>query len=143
MEHRGVFQMLARFALRLFAVTLVCVAVAGAPSAARAENAPERNIMMQYGLGVGSVLCSLVYGPAKVVYATLGSFTGGMAWLLTGGRADVPREIITPAVRGHYIVTPEHLTFNQPPEHLTFNQPLEFVGRQGALDQTASNDSDW
>ena len=134
MEHRGVSQMLARFALRLFAVTLVCVAVVGSPLAARAEDAPERNIMMQYGLGVGSVLCSLVYGPAKVVYATLGSFTGGLAFLLTGGRTDVPREIIQPAIRGDYIVTPEHLTFNQ---------PLEFVGKEGSLDKTASNDSDW
>lgn len=126
--------MLIRSSLRLLAAALVCAAVIASPIAARAENAPERNVMMQYGLGVGSVLCSLVYGPVKVVYATLGSFTGGMAWLLTGGRADVPREIIQPAVRGDYIVTPEHLTFNQ---------PLEFVGRQGSLEQTASNDSDW
>jgi hypothetical protein len=125
---------LVRSSLRLLAVALVCTAVIGAPSPARAEDAPERNIMMQYGLGVGSVLCSLVYGPTKVVYATLGSLTGGLAFLLTGGRTDVSREIIQPAIRGDYIVTPEHLTFNQ---------PLEFVGHEGALDKTASNDSDW
>src|SRR5262245_50697380 len=134
MEHRGVFQMLDRSVLRLLAVALLSASVVAAPMSARAEDAPERNIMMQYGLGVGSVLCSLVYGPVKVVYATLGSVTGGMAWLLTGGRTDVPREIIQPAIRGDYIVTPEHLTFNQ---------PLEFVGHEGALDKTASNDSDW
>ena len=126
--------MLVRSSLRLLAVTLVCASVFGAPLSARAEDAPERNIMMQYGLGVGSVLCSLVYGPTKVVYASLGSLTGGLAFLLTGGRTDVSREIIQPAVRGDYIVTPEHLTFNQ---------PLEFVGHEGALDKTASNDSDW
>ena len=131
MKGRGVLQGLV---FRLLAVALVCAAVGVSPARARADETRERNTIMHYGLGVGSVFASLVYGPVKVVYATLGSFTGGMAWLLTGGRADVPREIIQPAVRGDYIVTPEHLTFNQ---------PLEFVGRQGSLDQTASNDSDW
>ena len=116
-------------------VTLVFGSVAGAPLAAVADEAPERNIMLHYGLGVGSALATLVYGPVKVMYATLGTITGGFAYLLTGGRLDVPREIIQPAVRGDYVVTPEHLTFNQ---------PLLFVGKERALDQQsqqAGNDN--
>jgi hypothetical protein len=116
--------------LRVFAATLVCFAVAVSPVTARADEAPERNIMLHYGLGVGSVLATLVYGPVKVVYATLGSLTGGFAYLLTGGRLDVPREIIQTAVRGDYVVTPEHLTFNQ---------PLLFVGKERALEDSGQS----
>ncbi|HXZ85276.1 MAG TPA: hypothetical protein VEI82_07280 [Myxococcota bacterium] len=129
MEHRGVFR---RLGHRFVLVSLVGLCVAALPLAARADEAPERNIFAHYGLGVGAVLCTLVYGPAKVVYATLGSVTGGLAWLLTGGRTDVPREIIQPAVRGDYVVTPEHLTFNQ---------PLMFVGKEHALDKTSGDDN--
>jgi hypothetical protein len=129
MERRGVLKGLV---FRLAAATLVCAALAGPPMAARADEAPERNIMLHYGLGVGSVFATLIYGPVKVLYATLGSITGGFAYLLTGGRLDVPREIIQPAVRGDYVVTPEHLTFNQ---------PLLFVGRERALDKTSGDEN--
>ena len=131
MECRGVFRRAVYLCLRSCVVAaLVCAFVGAVPLAARADEAPERNIFLHYGLGVGAVLCTLVYGPVKVVYATLGSLTGGVAWLLTGGRTDVPREIIQPAVRGDYIVTPENLTFNQ---------PLQFVGREHALDKTSGD----
>jgi hypothetical protein len=120
--------------LIVLAVSLVFAGVAGAPLPAVADEAPERNIMLHYGLGVGSALATLVYGPVKVMYATLGTITGGFAYLLTGGRLDVPREIIQPAVRGDYVVTPEHLTFNQ---------PLLFVGKERALDQQSAANDNW
>jgi hypothetical protein len=120
--------------LGVLAVSLVLASVAGAPLPAVADEAPERNIFMHYGLGVGSALCTLVYGPVKIMYATLGTLTGGFAYLLTGGRLDVPREIIQPAVRGDYVVTPEHLTFNQ---------PLLFVGKERALDQQSAANDNW
>jgi len=124
MEDRGVFR---RLIHRCVLLALVSLCVAAVPLPARADDSPERNIFMHYGLGVGAALCTLVYGPAKILYATLGSLTGGLAWALTGGRTDVPREIIEPAVRGDYVVTPENLTFNQ---------PLLFVGKEHALDRT-------
>jgi hypothetical protein len=98
-----------------------------------AEEKQERNLGLHYGLGVGAAVCSLVYGPVKVVYATLGAITSGFAWVLTGGRTDVAREIITASVRGDYVVTPENLTFNE---------PLVFTGRAGALDEKPADDSD-
>jgi hypothetical protein len=100
---------------------------------ARAEEARERNIAAHYGLGVGAGLCSLVYGPVKILYATLGTVTAGLAWALTGGRSDVAGEIMTASVRGDYVVTPENLTFNE---------PLQFTGREGALDKPADETSD-
>ena len=99
---------------------LVCAALfwgAMDPGVARAE---ERNAATQFALGAGSVLCTFVYGTVKTVYAVVGTVTGGLAWALTGGRGDVARAIIQPALRGDYVVTPEHLTTER---------PLVFAGR--------------
>ena len=115
------------------AVVFLCASLLALP--ARAEEARERNTISTYGLGLGSVLCSLVYGPVKVVYATLGTVIGGTAWVLTGGRSDVAREIIEPSVRGDYIVTPKNLTMEE---------PLAFTGRERSLDQPQQDaSSEW
>ncbi|MEN8181879.1 MAG: hypothetical protein ABFS46_05025, partial [Myxococcota bacterium] len=53
-----------------------------APATAQAEGLGKA-----FGLGIGSALCSLLYGPAKIVYAGLGSFIAGGAWALSGGDA--------------------------------------------------------
>ena len=66
------------------------------------------------GYGVGAALASVFYIPAKVTYAGLGLLTGGLGYLLTGGRADVANNIIYPAVRGNYVVTPSHLKGTEP-----------------------------
>jgi hypothetical protein len=71
-------------------------------------------------LGSGSVLCSLVYGPAKLVYAGLGTIVAGSAWALAGGDSAVASPILNAAVRGDYVLTPDHLRGRQ---------PIEFVGR--------------
>jgi hypothetical protein len=87
------------------------------PDVAQAE---DRSAPAEFGLGVGSVVCSFFYGPVKVIYAVGGTLTGGLAWVLTGGRGDVFRAIVQPAVRGDYVVVPENLTFEK---------PLVFAGR--------------
>ncbi len=66
------------------------------------------------GYGVGAALASVFYIPAKVTYAGLGLLTGGLGFVLTGGRADVANNIIYPAVRGNYVVTPSHLKGSEP-----------------------------
>lgn len=72
------------------------------------------------GLGIGAVLCSLVYGPAKLVYAGLGTIVAGGAWALAAGDSRVAAPILNAAVRGDYVITPAHLEGRQ---------SLEFVGR--------------
>jgi hypothetical protein len=111
--------------------SLTLVLALAVASAAHAEEKQERNLGAHFGLGVGAAVCSLVYGPVKVIYATLGTVTSGFAWLFTGGRTDIAREIITASVRGDYVVTPENLTFNE---------PLVFTGRQGPLDEPKEAD---
>ncbi len=86
-------------------ILLVCCLVL--PVGAQAK---ERHAAAEFGLGTAAVICTIGYGTAKFLYATIGSLIGGGAYLITGGRGDVARAIIQPAVRGDYVVSPEHLT---------------------------------
>ena len=75
---------------------------------------PAEPVGQEAGYGVGAALASIFYIPAKVTYAGLGLLTGGLSYLVTGGRADVANNIIYPAVRGDYVVTPSHLKGTEP-----------------------------
>ncbi len=83
----------------------------------------------EFGLGLSSLILTLPYGFVKATYAVVGSVTGGLAWAITGGRNEVARAIIQPALRGDYVIVPEHL--------LT-ERPLIFVGRNP--DQSSSSE---
>ncbi|HVO92544.1 MAG TPA: hypothetical protein VMT22_06865 [Terriglobales bacterium] len=85
-----------------------------AQSPASNTQAAEQPVTEELGYGVGSALASVFYIPAKVTYAGLGLLTGGLGFVLTGGRADVANNIIYPAVRGNYVVTPSHLKGTEP-----------------------------
>jgi hypothetical protein len=63
----------------------------------------------EVGWGVGSALTTVVYGPLKLVYATMGLAFGGIGWAFSGGDPSVAEAVIAPAVRGDYVVTPAHL----------------------------------
>jgi hypothetical protein len=67
-----------------------------------------------FGVGVGTVLCNLVYMPVKVVYATLGGLTGGFAYILTAGRMDTASSIWRPSMGGTYVITPSMLRGEDP-----------------------------
>jgi hypothetical protein len=73
------------------------------------------------GIGVAAGLVSLVYTPAKVLYAIGGGAIAGMAYLASAGDQDVTEPILTPSLHGDYIVRPEHLRGER---------PLEFFGRE-------------
>jgi len=82
------------------------------PPAAAPEyttNGSTKETARELGLGMGSVLASVVYSPLKVTYAGLGLLTGGIGYVVSGGRSDVAKSIINPAVRGNYVITPSHL----------------------------------
>jgi hypothetical protein len=73
------------------------------------------------GWGSAAVISSLVYGPVKMAYSILGVVFGGFAWGLSGGDSEVMTAVISPAVRGDYVITPSHLRGEE---------PVEFVGRR-------------
>jgi hypothetical protein len=85
-----------------------------AQTAAPNTQAAEQPVGEEAGYGVGAALASVFYIPVKVTYAGLGLLTGGLGYLLSGGRADVANNIIYPAVRGNYVVTPSHLKGTEP-----------------------------
>jgi hypothetical protein len=73
------------------------------------------------GLGTAAAVSSLIYGPIKMAYSTLGLVFGAFAWGLSGGDAEVLEAVVTPAVRGDYVITPSHLRGEK---------TIEFIGRQ-------------
>jgi hypothetical protein len=92
--------------------------------------ATEQPMGEEIGYGVGSALANIFYIPAKVTYAGLGLLTGGLGFVLSGGRTDVANNIIYPAVRGHYVVTPSHLKGSE---------PIYFVGAPADAMQSAQS----
>jgi hypothetical protein len=107
---------------------LACVVIlALAPQAARAA---DDSIESEAGLGALSAVCTLLYGPVKVVYALSGLIFGGLAWGLSGGDGDVLNAVVTPAVRGDYVVTPSLLRGER---------PIEFFGKDPEYRTVASD----
>ena len=97
------------------ALVVVWLGVVAAPAAAQESAGSEA------GYGALSAISSLVYAPVKVIYAAGGFLVGGFAWALSAGDQDVWDAVVTPAVRGDYVVTPAHLRGEE---------PLEFIGRR-------------
>lgn len=114
--------------LRTAGAVLACLLMIG--GAAAPASAEESNSVAA-GWGVLSAFSSLLYAPLKVVYATGGLVIGGIAFGLSAGDSDVWNAVVTPAVRGDYVVTPGNLRGED---------TLEFIGR--APDQSGSVYSD-
>ena len=85
---------------------------APAPEGESSEMSQQEAQSIAYGLG--SVFASALYSPLKVTYAGLGLLTGGLGYVLSGGRPDVANNIIYPAVRGSYVITPTQLKGQKP-----------------------------
>jgi hypothetical protein len=99
-------------ALSLF-VAMTCAPVY-AQTKDSANQATEPGVGEEAGYGIGSALANLFYIPAKVTYAGLGLLTGGLGYVLSGGRPEVANNIIYPAIGGHYVVTPSQLKGAEP-----------------------------
>ena len=80
----------------------------------------EESAASEGGWGALAAVSSLLYGPVKVVYAAAGLIFGGIAWGVSGGDSDVLAAVVTPAVRGDYVITPSHIRGDR---------SLEFIGR--------------
>ena len=102
-----------RFQAALLVGALALVVSAG-PAQATDDRASEA------GMGVLAALSTVVYAPVKIAYATGGLFFGGFAWAFSGGDSAVANAVITPAVRGDYVVTPAMLRGDD---------SLEFIGK--------------
>ena len=95
-------------------VTVTAAPLYGQTADQKSQPAAEQPVSSEAGWGAGAALASVFYIPAKVTYAGLGLLTGGLGWVLTGGRSDVANNIIYPAIGGNYVVTPSHLKGTEP-----------------------------
>ncbi len=85
-------------------------------SPARAEGGAS-----EAGIGATSAIASLIYGPAKISYSLMGVVFGGIAWGLSGGDTEVLSAVVSPAIRGDYVITPSHIRGER---------SIEFIGRR-------------
>jgi hypothetical protein len=74
----------------------------------------DHRFASDFGYGIGSVFTNLLYMPTKFVYATFGGITGSFAYVLTGFRYDLARDIWRPSIGGTYVVTPSMLRGDEP-----------------------------
>ncbi|MGE0472958.1 MAG: hypothetical protein AB7P17_04940 [Nitrospirales bacterium] len=113
-NNKGFFGQLMKCGISIvICLAFVGVTVVGLPSVSLAaeEESSEGNEAM---LGFGSGLLTLVYLPAKTVYAILGSVVSGMTYAVTGGDWETAKSVFEPSVYGTYVITPDHLKGNEP-----------------------------
>ncbi len=91
-------------------VLVVCLGIPGASWAGNEDTSPSN----EAALGLGSGLLTLLYLPAKVVYATLGGIVGGFTYGLTGGNLETAQAVWEPSFYGTYVITPDHLKGDEP-----------------------------
>jgi hypothetical protein len=110
----------------------LAVAVGVAPASAQsAEKNEDVGREGEAGLGIAAGLASVVYAPAKVLYAAGGGLVAGLAYVFSAGDKEITEPILTPALRGDYVVTPAHLRGEK---------QLDFIGRE-PVDASAEADS--
>ena len=92
--------------IRVLVTVMLVIAIChlSAVPAARAESTSS-----QAGMGILAFAATLLYTPAKTVYAMLGGLGGSIAYGLSGGDTVAACRVWTPAFRGTYVLTPDHL----------------------------------
>lgn len=85
------------------AAALLCAALLAAPGRAQADS-----LAYEGAIGIGAALCSLIWGPLKVVYAVSGMAVSTLALLWTAD-TGIAGKIFSQTVGGDYVVTPSHL----------------------------------
>jgi hypothetical protein len=98
----------------VMAALVVAIGIQLTPATGHAADAKHA------GIGAAAALSNLVYAPAKLLLALVGTFTAGLGYAVTAGDTDVARTIFDSSVMGDYVVVPEHLLGKR---------SLEFVGR--------------
>src|SRR5262245_39042100 len=109
---------------RTIAGALVLAAVVAIPRPAGAA------VLEDAGWGALTVLTNVVYMPVKLVYATLGGFTGACALGLTGGDMQTAQNVWVTSMGGTYVVTPGMLRGEE---------VIAFTGTTGGTDTAAAD----
>ena len=86
---------------------VLAVAVLASPATAAGNELAQEG-----GTGALAALATLIYGPVKIVYAVGGLVFGGLAYAFSGGNTEVLNAVLTPTIRGDYVITPNVLVGN-------------------------------
>jgi len=91
---------------RLVAAVLATAAVATATSARADDVVRATN---EAGMGLTMAVANLVYIPAKIGYAALGSITGGLGYVFSGGNREVAERVWVSSIGGDYVLNRQQL----------------------------------
>jgi hypothetical protein len=97
--------------LAVASAALAAAAVVSSPGAASADDV--KRATNEAGVGLATAVANVFYIPAKIGYAALGSVTGGLGYVLTGGNKDVADRVWVSSLGGDYIVTRDQLKGEQ------------------------------
>ncbi len=70
-----------------------------------AESASEESTLGQIGVGVGSVVGSVVYFPFKAAFCILGAIGAGFTLVAAG--AQTADKVVSASCRGTWVITPD------------------------------------
>jgi hypothetical protein len=59
------------------------------------------------GMGVGLTAGNAVFVPLKAISVGWGLFAGGLSFVLSGGNADLTKQIWSDVTEGPYLITPD------------------------------------
>jgi hypothetical protein len=100
----------------------------GAPAAqasTQAVQVPQAEAGVNWpgaGYGVAALLGNVLYIPAKLTYAILGSVVGGGTYAVTGGNSQASDTVFRSALGGDYVLTPQMVAGDKP---VNFSGPTE------------------
>ena len=87
------------------------------------------------GYGAAALFGNLLYIPAKLTYAILGSLVGGGTWLVTAGNTQAANTVWRSCLGGDYVLTPQMIAGEQP---INFSGPTETAPPPSAATADAS-----
>ena len=118
---------------------LVVMALALAPVSAMADRG---DLAKEAGIGAGTALATLIYAPVKIAYALGGLIVGGLAWGFSGGDSDVAGVILTPSLRGDYVLSPRQLQGKEEIEFFGLKPEYRTAAAESSYDDADVTTSD-
>ncbi|MCG8588546.1 MAG: hypothetical protein MJE66_04580 [Proteobacteria bacterium] len=101
-------------------LALVPLAFAGTAQAETDVAAPEEGPYYHGAMGIAAGGLTLLYAPAKILYATAGMGVGGLAYLWSVGDHEMMSRVMQASMGGDFVITPSHLRGEK---------NVEFLGR--------------
>jgi hypothetical protein len=92
-------------------VAAVMAAALVLPGAALAEEGKRAG--RDAGLGLATVGANILYIPAKVGYALVGSVIGGFTWALSAGNTTAAQKVWVSSMGGDYVLTTDQVAGRQ------------------------------